>query len=101
MSFLRLLKRAATLHLVKLSDMSEGDVSFVFPREVREPIVVVKYAEHLSIPLERVYRESADWYSRLKIAELWPEFNLSPEKPFLWSSRCEVRGEETSQWTVE
>jgi hypothetical protein len=69
------------LHLVKLKDMAEGDICVVFPREGSEPVVIIKRGSYLSIPLERVFNEASDWYSRLKIAELWPTFDFSPERP--------------------
>jgi hypothetical protein len=77
----RVLMRLFKLHLVKLKDMAEGDVCVVFPRLGPEPVVIIKHGSYLSIPLARVFKEANDWYSRLKIAELWPRFDFSPGKP--------------------
>lgn len=39
----RVMMRLFKLHLVKLKDMAEGDVSVVFPREGSEPVVIIKH----------------------------------------------------------
>jgi hypothetical protein len=57
--------------------MAEGDVSFVFPGEGRDPIVVIKHDKYLSLPLSRVFSEAANWVSRLRISELQPAFDFS------------------------
>ena len=87
----RLLIKAARRHLVKMKDMTDGDVSVVFSRVGAEPTVVVKQKEFFSIKLEKVVQTAMDLYSRFKIAELKPDFDAS-EKP----ARIEmiVRGSE-------
>ncbi len=74
--FPRLVTKVARLHLVKIRDMTEGDVSFVFSREGEEPTVVVKQAEYRSIKLERVLKAGAELYSHFRIAELRPDLNV-------------------------
>ena len=76
----RLLIKAARLHLVKMKDMADGDVSVVFSRVGAGPTVVVKQKEFFSIKLEKVVQTAMDLYSRFKIAELKPDFDAS-EKP--------------------
>lgn len=80
-SFTRLVKRIAKLHLVKLSRMSEGDVSLVFPRERFKPMVVVKYERHLSVPMEHALQAVSDEITRLKISETMPALDTSSGRP--------------------
>ncbi len=76
-----LLKRVAKLQLVRVKDMTDGDVSVVLSREGAEPIVVVKQQQEcLSVKLERVFQAATNLYSRFKIADLQPDFNSS-DKP--------------------
>lgn len=79
--FPKLLKGLAKMHLVKLAAMSEGDVRLVLPREKSEPMIVVKYRQHLSIPLEKALQASIDWYSSHKIPEILPVLDTSSGRP--------------------
>ena len=76
-AFPKLLKELAKLHLVRLADMSEGDVCLVLPRRQLQPTIVVKYQQHLSIPLERALQAGLDWYSSHKLPEVMPVFDTS------------------------
>jgi hypothetical protein len=79
--FPKLLKELARLHLVRLADMSEGDVCLVLPRKQSEPTIVVKYQQHLSIPLEKALQAGFDWYSSHKMPEVMPVFDTSSGRP--------------------
>jgi len=85
----RVMKVVAKLHMIRLDDMSEGDVCLTISRRTAQPIVVVKYQNHLEIPFEHVIREANSFYSELKLSEMMPE--LGPRSgPF--SLRFRVRG---------
>jgi len=85
----KIVKRVARLHMVRLDEMSEGDICLTIFRKNTEPIVVVKYERHFAIPLERVIDDGTDFYSKLKLSEMMPE--LGPRSgPF--SIRFRSRG---------
>ncbi len=77
----RVLKQTAKLQLVELNDMAEGDVCLVFPKQGKEPVVVVRDKQYLLIPLDRVYRHATSWFSNLKVSEMMPDLSTSTDHP--------------------
>jgi len=77
----KVLKRLAKLHLVSLTDMANGDVCIVFPKQGFEPMVIVKDEQHLLLSLERVYRHAMLWFSNLKVSEMVPNLSTAAEHP--------------------
>jgi len=82
-TFLPALKRVAKLHMVKLSDMADGDVSLVFSKTGAKPLVVVKHSGHKAIPMAVVIKEVAAWYSKFAIREMTPRFSFDTVTPLL------------------
>lgn len=68
----RVFLRIARLQLVRLGAMAKGDVCLVIPRNQSQPVVIVKWAEHMTVPLETVVQEATSWYSKLKVRESCP-----------------------------
>ncbi len=64
-TYLPTLKRLVRLHLVKVSDMAEGDVCLVFSKSGAMPLVVVKSNVHRAIPLSLMLEEASKWYAKL------------------------------------
>ncbi len=82
-TYLPTLKRVAKMHMVKLSDMAEGDVSLVFSKDGAEPLVLVKSNGYRAIPMSVVFEEISAWYSKLAIPEMTPRFSFDAVTPLL------------------
>jgi len=77
------MKRIAKMHMVKLSDMAEGDVSLVFSKIGAEPLVVVKSSGHRAIPMPVVFEEISGWYAKFAIPEMTPRLSFDAMTPLL------------------
>ena len=82
-TYLPALKWVAKMHMVRLSDMAEGDINLVFSKVGAEPLVIVKSSGHRAIPLSVVFDEITAWYSKLAIAEMKPRFSFNTVTPLL------------------